>query len=122
MAPEPTERGKACPGGSPQKLRKKRRLWCPFWQKLAGLDVTTREEGNRGSTTSHNFAWQVGAGFSYDLTDRVDLTLGYRYIDPGDASYEFDNLVDSPIELDTEIHEARAGIRFAFYDFPSPWR
>ncbi len=64
-----------------------------FGVGVAGLDVTTREDVNRGSTTEHNFAWQVGAGFSYDLTDRVDLTLGYRYIDPGDASYEFDNQI-----------------------------
>ncbi len=89
---------------------------------LASLDITTREESNRASTEVYNFAWQAAAGFSYQLTDRVDLTLGYRFIDPGDAHYRFQNLVDSDIAIDTEIHEARAGLRFAFYDFASPWR
>lgn len=35
--------------------------------------------------TEYNFAWALYAGMSYDVTDRVTLDFGYRYLDLGDA-------------------------------------
>jgi opacity protein-like surface antigen len=94
---------------------------------MAHLDTTTTESGTRGTGDDYNFAWQAGVGLGYQLTDRVNLSLGYRYIDPGTAKYRLSgNGVDpnenSFFELDTDIHEARAAIRVDVWDFASPWR
>jgi opacity protein-like surface antigen len=94
---------------------------------VAHLDTTTTESGTRGTGDDYNFAWQAGVGLGYQLTDRVNLSLGYRYIDPGTAKYQLSgNGVDpnenSFFELDTDIHEARAAIRVDVWDFASPWR
>jgi opacity protein-like surface antigen len=35
--------------------------------------------------TEVNFAWALYAGMSYDVTDRLTLDLGYRYLDLGDT-------------------------------------
>ena len=94
---------------------------------VANLDADTQESATRGSGNEYNFAWQVGAGLGYQLTDRVNLAVGYRYIDPGTAKYRLrGNGVpqgsNSFFKLDPEIHEARATLRVNVWDFASPWR
>lgn len=94
---------------------------------VAGLDVTTSEADNSGNEKAYNFAWQVSPGFSYEVSDRVKLTLGYRYIDPGDADLNLrgDSLPNdgtSSVKIDPEIHEVRAGVRVEIWDFAIPWR
>jgi len=73
---------------------------------------------------AQNFAWQAGAGMGYDLSDVVNLGLGYRYFDYGET--------DSPIHDNASIrgvyfikqtsHEFRARLTFAVYSFAAPWR
>jgi hypothetical protein len=92
---------------------------------VANLDVDTQESATNGSGDEYNFAWQVGAGFGYQLTDRVKLAVGYRYLDPGTAKYRLKEggvQQDSFFELDPEIHEARATLRVNVWDFDVPWR
>ena len=55
----------------------------------------------------------------------MNLSLGYRYIDPGTAKYRLSGssvLQPSFFKLDTEIHEARATLRVNAWYFASPWR
>jgi hypothetical protein len=94
---------------------------------VASLDVTTREADNRGSSQDYNFAWQAGAGFGYQVSDRVNLSLGYRYLDPGDVEFNLRGAslpVDgsSFVKVDPDIHEVRAGVRVEVWDFATPWR
>jgi opacity protein-like surface antigen len=94
---------------------------------VANLDAKTQEAVTNGSEEVYNFAWQAGAALGYRVTDRVVLSLGYRYIDPGTAKYRLrDGGVpqdsDSFIKIDPDIHEARASVRVEFWDFASPWR
>ena len=94
---------------------------------VASLDVKTREDQTRGSREVYNFAWQAGAGLGYQLTDRVNLGIGYRYFDPGTAKFRLRGGgvpagSDSFFKFNPEIHEARATIRVELWDFASPWR
>lgn len=53
---------------------------------LAGAPAGNFSTGtNLGSKTNTNFAWQVGAGCSYDITETVALDLGYRFMGLGTA-------------------------------------
>lgn len=54
-----------------------------------------------------NFAWQVGAGVGYELTENVTMDAGYRYADYGDFS-EYDS------KLDVSAHEFYVGARYTF--------
>jgi hypothetical protein len=94
---------------------------------VANLDVTTNEADSRGTADEYNFAWQVGVGFGYQITDRVNLGLGYRYIDPGTAKYRLKGGSlpadgGSFFKIDPEIHEARGSVRIEVWDFATPWR
>ncbi len=89
---------------------------------VAYLDAKAQEDLTRGSTETYNFAWQAGAGFGYQLTDRVNLGVGYRYLDVGSAKFAFTGggVAQGFMKLDPEIHEARATLRVEVWDFASP--
>ena len=60
-----------------------------------------------GEIKKTNFAWQMGTGISYDLTENFALDLGYRYMDYGDfEKYGYN--------IDTRTHEFYTGIRISF--------
>ena len=82
-------------------------------------------EGNlfaRGSR--FNFAYQLGAGYNYRVTDHVSLGAAYRFIDMGTVSATlFDRTtVRGHVDMDTHAHEFRFTTRFHFYTLPHPWR
>lgn len=60
-----------------------------------------------GEIKKTNFAWQMGTGISYDLTENFALDLGYRYMDYGDFE-------KYGVNLDTRTHEFYTGIRISF--------
>ncbi len=65
----------------------------PIWNRLSmyatggigyaytNVDSTTLFEGKGKS----NFAWKIGAGMEFSLTDCIGIDLGYRYSDLGKA-------------------------------------
>lgn len=62
------------------------------------------------------FAWQVMAGVGYQVSERVVLDFGYRYVDLGTAqSGRVDNagFVNPRVEVDDlTAHEFKVGLRF----------
>ncbi len=60
-----------------------------------------------GEGYSTNFAWQVGAGVAYAITDTVSADLGYRYLGLGHSG-------DDIIGGFSGAHEFSLGIRFTF--------
>jgi opacity protein-like surface antigen len=78
-------------------------------------DVTT---GIQNGEDKLSFAWSVMAGFGYQLTDRVILDVGYRYIDLGSArSSNIDNVFAPNPRLevnDMTAHEIKFGVRYHF--------
>ena len=70
--------------------------------------------GRKYSEKAHNFAWQVGAGVTYDLTKNIALDGGYRYINAGAAVAQkgFDG--NGKLKFDTAAHEIYLGARYTF--------
>jgi opacity protein-like surface antigen len=68
-----------------------------------------------------NFAWAVYAGLGFEVTPKLTLDLGYRYLDLGDAesgnlvAYDGTDAVDNPMEFnDITSHDIRVGMRYQF--------
>ena len=89
---------------------------------LAYLDTTYRASIQNGTTATvttnndnWNFAWNVGAGVAYHLSDNMALDLGYRYVDLGTAeagSAIVSNFTGSS-SVDYTAHEVNVGLRFS---------
>lgn len=77
---------------------------------------------NLGSSESeNNFAWNVGAGVSYALNDKVSLDAGYRYSDYGNIKESVSQKVSGlkePLNVngkyDVTSHEFLLGARYSF--------
>lgn len=74
------------------------------YAKVKGKMAAT---GISGSMDDNNFAWQLGIGVGYTLTNHVTIDAGYRYVDYGDFSEE-------DIKLDTSANELYLGARYSF--------
>lgn len=65
-----------------------------------------------------SFAWALMAGTAFDLTDRLKLDAGYRYIDYGVARSSTKGSDGSTVPTITvkqlAAHEIRVGLRYAF--------
>lgn len=93
---------------------------------MANLDVKTSDSILRGGKSSYNFAWQVGTGFGYQLTENVNLGVGYRFFRPGEVAFALEDASSPPdrgrFVLNTDVHEARFTLRIRVFDLPYPWR
>ncbi len=92
---------------------------------MGRLEVSTSEPDLAGSKNDYNFAYQFGAGYGYRLTERVHMSVGYRYVNPGDAKITlYDNVGTERgrFELENDIHEIRFAVRVTLADLPNPWR
>jgi len=91
---------------------------------LSHLDVDSSNSDFEGSKKKYDFAYQFGTGFGYQLTDYVNLGLGYRYIKPSKIKMKLRDPADRPGKLQNsnDIHEIRFSLRIRVFDFPYPWR
>jgi opacity protein-like surface antigen len=74
---------------------------------------------NDSASRETNFAWQLGAGVSYAVTDSLDLDLGYRYIDMGkvkssNTSDVLGHTISYSSETNVNASEVRLGARYTF--------
>lgn len=63
--------------------------------------------------TSTSFAWNIGAGISFEMTDRLALDLNYRYAEVGQAELSYSGTTI----LRTEVignNQFLLGLRFSF--------
>ncbi len=74
--------------------------------------VTTLLDKN----TQGNFAWNVGTGLAFDLTDGISFDLGYRYAQYGDGESEVSKLHDlvSLSAKNIDMHQIALGVRLTF--------
>jgi opacity protein-like surface antigen len=92
---------------------------------FAQNEVETSDSILAGSVTANNFAYQLGAGLGYDVTERFQIAIGYRRVEMGKA--EFD-LVDASgvkrgdFEMDLHSNEAVLTLKTNFYSLPWPHR
>ena len=61
----------------------------------------------QGSIDKNNFAWQLGFGAGYAVSNNVTIDAGYRYIDYGDFT-------DDETKVEASAHELYVGARYAF--------
>lgn len=90
---------------------------------VAVTDVSATDNVSEGDETNFRFAWQVGAGFGYEVTEYVTLSLGYRYFDLGEAELTLYGAGPDPFgkyTLDARAHEIVSGVRVNFYSVPWP--
>jgi len=59
------------------------------------------------SIKDKDWGWQIGAGVGYALTEKVDLTLGYRYENLG-------KIKDYDSKTDFTNHKVSLGLRYTF--------
>ena len=57
------------------------------------------------------FAYQVGAGVGYDVSDKVVVTLGYRFFGTADPEFESGG---TTVEGEYQTHNIEIGMRFKF--------
>ncbi len=57
------------------------------------------------------FAWAVGGGVGYMLTDAITADLGYRYLNVGTSSTQ---MMGSDVDITGSAHEFTLGLRFGF--------
>lgn len=72
-----------------------------------------------------DFAGNIGAGVNYDLTDRVALSLGYRFVGLPDQTFDLEGGAGNNDEVDYqnwEVHEFRFAVKIRVWEFRSPWR
>jgi len=84
-------------------------------QALAGFADLAAAEVPRLSTTDTAFAYQLGAGIGYALSDTATLQIGYRLQALNGLSFSGDNgMVSTSTETDLRIHFLEIGIRQLF--------
>ena len=85
------------------------------WAHLKARETGTYKDGDylsaNASDSRNTFAWQIGAGVSYALTDQFNVDFGYRYIDEGHVAYRDDNSIN---EYEAKSHELSLGVRYTF--------
>lgn len=70
------------------------------------------DESGKFSKSKTNFAWQIGAGAAYALTDNVSIDAGYRYTDAGDVNVK--NEEGGSNKFEAQSHEFLLGARYTF--------
>lgn len=78
-------------------------------------NYTFSSPGYHGNFDEHstNFAWNVGAGVAYDITDSLAVDLGYRYVNLG-YYYEVDLPDGAKLKNQPCNHEFMLGLRYTF--------
>ena len=83
----------------------------------AGADFSRFDDGSGFKDDDTSFAYQAIAGLSYALTDRLDLTLTYRYLHVNTPSYSdtVGRFSEAYALEDLEKHTVTVGLRYDLY-------
>ncbi|MGJ3522700.1 outer membrane protein [Nitratidesulfovibrio sp. D1] len=89
-------------------------LGCAFGElKSTATDVEGNEDTN-ASDNFANFAWSLGGGLGYAVTEHWTVDLGYRYINAGDHEMEYDN-GGNYVKIDRiDAHDIMLSLRYTF--------
>ena len=79
----------------------------------AGIGVGFIEVGPVNDEATE-FAWNIMFGASYDVTDTVGLSLGYRYLGTTDAELDATGPASGTVHAEIAVHEILFGFRYNF--------
>jgi opacity protein-like surface antigen len=75
----------------------------------------------RADAKDTNFAWQLGAGLGYAITDWLTLEVSYRHIDLGETSVDMYAVLDGALagnyDLKVNSEQVMGGLRLTFFSF-----
>ncbi len=74
--------------------------------------ATGRPVSISGDDSAWAFAYQIGAGIGYRLSDSVVIQLGYRFMNTNDFELIWDD--GSTVKSDVQAHGLEVGIRYRF--------
>ncbi|NGY03471.1 OmpA family protein [Solimonas terrae] len=78
-----------------------------------GVGYQRSEVSSSGSDDSDSgFAWQLGGGLGFLLSDRITLSLDYRYVDAGNPQYGTAD--GGKLKTSYQSHNVGLGLRYAF--------
>lgn len=78
----------------------------------ANYTLTAKDYNANFDDHRTTFAWNVGAGVAYDITDNFAVDLGYRYVNLG--YYEVDLPEGAKVKNQPSNHEFMLGLRYTF--------
>ncbi len=84
----------------------------------AGADFADFEDNRGFSGDDWNFAYQGIVGLSYAISNRLDMTLTYRYLNVDAPT--FSNANDSYAFEDVEKHTVTVGLRYDLHEDEAP--
>jgi len=91
---------------------------------LSTVDLDATDNVSRGHKEQFLFGWQAGIGLAYQLTQRVTLAAGYRYVDLGqpDVALKIPPETEpfGKYSLALAAHEFNFGVRVNFFSIPYP--
>jgi opacity protein-like surface antigen len=87
---------------------------------IAKTDMSVTDSESIGATDDTKFAWQVGVGIGYAITEQVSFNIGYRYFDLGKVTSELTTVgvPNGSYSLDMGANELSASLRVNFYALP----
>ncbi|MCE9522400.1 MAG: outer membrane beta-barrel protein [Alphaproteobacteria bacterium] len=87
-----------------------------------GADYSQFDDGAGFDDNDISFAYQAIAGLSYELTNRLDLTLTYRYLHVNSPEYsDTVGRFEEAYKLDDlEKHTVTVGLRYDLYEDEAP--
>lgn len=90
--------------------------WAFIGYRAAADEGSDEEEAVTSNAHKTNFAWSLGGGLGYDITDNWAVDLGYRYINAGSVRKNFTDtgiIVYSKIKR-VESHDIMVSLRYTF--------
>jgi opacity protein-like surface antigen len=86
---------------------------------MANVDYRTNTDlaldllpaGASNSDDQWNFAWNIGAGVAYTITQNLDIDFNYRYVDVGEGEVKVGGFRS---DSDIYLHEFLLGLRLTF--------
>ena len=88
---------------------------------IAETDLRVSTGTLAGDKARQKFAWQTFAGIGYQLNDRVQLSLGWRYVDFGEAKTQLFDAAQvnrGRYSIDVDAHEFTASLSVWFWRLP----
>lgn len=92
---------------------------------FAHLDVKSASPDYDTKKKKYDFAYQFGTGLGYQLTEWINLGMGYRFIKHSKLESKIEGTADDEdgdLRYSSDIHEVRFVARVRIFDLPYPWR
>ena len=78
----------------------------PYLGGGVGYAISSYDGGAVYDGVDGNFAWQLGAGVDYKISEETQLGLGYRYFDAGDVTLSLPTASGTPSSMSQDVRSS----------------